>query len=72
MVAKPIDEELDQVLKNVEQAKVSVKARDWLRAAQALLEVQDRVGRVFQEVERNRTQTPRADGRDRRAEKGLP
>jgi hypothetical protein len=55
-VAKGLEQELEDVSKHVDQAKASVKAFDWLRAAQALLEVQDRVGRVLREIELARSQ----------------
>jgi hypothetical protein len=55
-VAKGLEQELEDVSKHVDQARASVKAHDWLRAAQALLEVQDRVGRVLREIELARSQ----------------
>ena len=61
MVGKALNQELDDVARHVEQARASVTAEDWLRAAQALLAVQDRVGRVLREIDLQRT-TPRADG----------
>ena len=50
-MAKGLEQELDDVSRHVEQAKVSIRAADWLRAAQALLEAQDRIGRVLREIE---------------------
>lgn len=59
---KVLDQELEDVAKHVAQARASVAGEDWLRAAQALLEVQDRVGRVLREIELSRS-GPAADGR---------
>lgn len=72
---KALDKELEDVARHVAQAQASVTGEDWLRAAQALLEVQDRVGRVLREIElsRNAPSAPVADGKTlRRGEEGLP
>jgi len=53
-VSKELDDELEDVSKHVEQARASLAGSDWLRAAQALLEAQDRVGRVLREIELQR------------------
>jgi uncharacterized protein (UPF0218 family) len=71
-VRKALDKELEDVARHVVQAQASVAGEDWLRAAQALLEVQDRVGRVLREIELSRS-APVADGKTRRrGEEGLP
>jgi len=62
-VSKALDQELADVAKHVQQARASAAVSDWLRAAQALLEVQDRVGRVLREIELQRS-IP-ADGKGR-------
>lgn len=46
-----VDQELDDVAMLIEQARASAAGRDWLRGAQALLEVQDKIGRVLREME---------------------
>ena len=72
---KALDKELEDVARHVAQAQASVAGEDWLRAAQALLEVQDRVGRVLREIELSRSapSAPVADGKAlRRGEEGLP
>jgi hypothetical protein len=60
-VRKALDKELEDVARHVAQARASVAGEDWLRAAQALLEVQDRVGRVLREIELSRN-SPIVDG----------
>ena len=45
-----LDQELGDVLTDVEQARASVASHDLLRAAQALITVQDRVGRILREM----------------------
>lgn len=72
-MGKALDNELNDVAKHVAQAQASVAGEDWLRAAQALLEVQDRVGRVLREIELCRNGAV-ADGKAkrRRGEEGLP
>jgi hypothetical protein len=54
-VAKRLEQELEDVSKHVEQARSSALASDWLRVAQALLEAQDRIGRVLREIELRRS-----------------
>jgi hypothetical protein len=49
-----LDQELKDVSQHVEQARASLAGNDWLRAAQALLEAQDRVGRVLRQIELQR------------------
>jgi hypothetical protein len=61
-VSRAVDKELGDVAGQVEQARVSAAERDWLRAAQALLAVQDKVGRVLREIELQRATPPRPDG----------
>jgi hypothetical protein len=61
-VSSELDREFSDVIKNVEQARTSVAGADWLRAAQALLAVQDRVGRALRKIELRRA--VHADGGD--------
>ena len=61
-MSNELDRELSDVLKNVQQARSSVAGGDWLRAAQALLAVQDRVGRALRKIELRRA--VHADGGD--------
>jgi len=53
-VSNGLDQELGDVLTDVEQARASVASHDLLRAAQALITVQDRVGRILREIELRR------------------
>jgi len=62
-VGKALDQELEDVAQHVEQARISAASRDWLRAAQALLEVQDKVGRVLREIELERTESAGGKGK---------
>ncbi len=63
-MSNELDQELSDVLKNVEQARVSLIGGDLLRAAQALLAVQDRVGRALRQVELQRAATTDGKGRE--------
>ena len=63
IVSSGLDQDIDDVDRNVKQAREALKRADWLRAAQALLEVQDRVGRLLREIDLKRTALP--SGRSR-------
>ena len=62
-MSKGLDQELGDVLKDVEQARASVSGDDLLRAAQALITVQDRVGRILREIELRRAAPVDGKGR---------
>ena len=42
--------DMQKVLQDVEQATAAAQREDWTRAEQALMEAQDRIGRVLREI----------------------
>lgn len=45
-----LNQDIHDVARCVDEAKSAVLRNDWLRAEQALTEVQDRVGRLLREI----------------------
>jgi hypothetical protein len=54
-VSTEINIDMRSVVKSVDQASEAVQREDWQRAEQALVEVQDRVGRLLREIELQRS-----------------
>ena len=53
-----LNQDMHTIARCVDEAKSAVLRNDWLRAEQALIEVQDRVGRLLREIGLARSAPP--------------
>jgi len=63
-----LKEEMQELMRGIDQARLSVEREDWGTAEKALTEAQDRIGRLLREIgdkQRAMQMTPIPDKADR-------
>jgi hypothetical protein len=68
MDTSPLNEEVNELARGVDQARAAVQRNEWELAQRALTEAQDRIGRLLKEIgdkSRDVMLVPKPDGGDR-------
>ena len=68
MDTRPLNEEVNELARGIDQARAAVQRNEWELALRALTEAQDRIGRLLKEIgDKNREVmvAPKGDEDDR-------
>ena len=68
MDTSPLNEEVNELARGIDQARAAVQRNEWEMALRALTEAQDRIGRLLKEIgdkSRDVMLTPKPDEGDR-------